>query len=286
MAGQFFVLVDERDREKFRKFTIGKFSAHAKKLLAQNKSNHLWGLHKGQIRSGRWTEVCGGSEILFAVPKNNFELIGRVGKKAINKSWGKKIWPDQPNSVDITNFLFFERLEKTKLPFSEVTGRSLDPVSAYLPGLYRMKDAINTVAGDGAQTVPIKRLPEPVKNSFPKKNSSEVSRFVRDSLLVRKLKKLYNNRCQICGYTMEYSKGKFYSEVHHYKPLEENGNDDVDNMLVLCPNHHAEFDYKMLMVGTDGMSVINRNGEKVAKIKFQPGHKLNTKNIESRGDTR
>ena len=52
-------------------------------------------------------------------------------------------------------------------------------------------------------------------------------------------------------------------------------------MLVLCPIHHAEFDYKMLVVKTDGRSVINRNGEKVAEIKFQSSHRLDMKNIQS-----
>ena len=268
MTNQFFILVDKRDNEKFRRFVVGKASSHAKEILAQNKARYLWGLHKGQLKTGGWSEIRSGTEILFTVPRNNFEIMGRVSKKAVNKDWGQEAWSDQPNSADVINFLFFEKLEETNLPFSEITERSLDPVDAYLPGLYRMRDAKN-------------KTPDRKGEPIPEKVSSEVNRFIRDSTLVKKLKKLYGSRCQICGYTIEYSEDMFYSEVHHYKPLERGGSDDIGNMLVLCPNHHAEFDYKMLVVKTDGRSVINRNGEKVAEIKFQSSHRLGMKNIQS-----
>jgi predicted restriction endonuclease len=98
---------------------------------------------------------------------------------------------------------------------------------------------------------------------------------------VRKLKDLYDNRCQVCGYTFEYDKGKFYSEVHHYNPLEEDGPDDISNMIVVCSNHHAEFDYKMMAIDIDERSLINKKGNKVGEITFHKNHRLDKKNILS-----
>jgi 5-methylcytosine-specific restriction protein A len=34
--------------------------------------------------------------------------------------------------------------------------------------------------------------------------------------------------------------GKVYLETHHVVPLHENGEDSVNNVVALCPNHHRE----------------------------------------------
>ncbi|MGA2870070.1 MAG: HNH endonuclease, partial [Verrucomicrobiota bacterium] len=48
-----------------------------------------------------------------------------------------------------------------------------------------------------------------------------------------------------CGFRIEPVPNTFYIEVHHVRPLggEHAGTDIQANMLVLCPNHHAMFDY-------------------------------------------
>lgn len=51
------------------------------------------------------------------------------------------------------------------------------------------------------------------------------------------LKKLYQYRCQICGYSaQEY--GVHIVEAHHILPFSDTQNNDSDNIIVLCPNHH------------------------------------------------
>jgi predicted restriction endonuclease len=67
------------------------------------------------------------------------------------------------------------------------------------------------------------------------------------------LKELYNYRCQICG---ENIGGKYDAnivEAHHIIPFVESLNNDANNIMVLCPNHHRiihkvtpEFDRKKL----------------------------------------
>ena len=75
---------------------------------------------------------------------------------------------------------------------------------------------------------------------------------------------------------------KFYSEVHHYNPLKKQSDDDYENMIVVCPNHHVKFDYNVIAISRDGTSIINKRGESTGeKIKFHGKHKLDKKNIES-----
>ena len=54
-------------------------------------------------------------------------------------------------------------------------------------------------------------------------------------------------KCQVCGERIECADGSFYAEVHHIRPLGGNHgvNDIRENMLVLCPTHHAMFDLRL-----------------------------------------
>lgn len=65
---------------------------------------------------------------------------------------------------------------------------------------------------------------------------------------VAALKRHYNNACIFCGTRLQVGEDSFYSEVAHIKGLGEphNGPDKASNMLVLCPNHHLQFDRGVL----------------------------------------
>jgi len=73
---------------------------------------------------------------------------------------------------------------------------------------------------------------------------SILDRKRRDTAVVLSLKNLYDDRCQLCGVRLASADGTGYSEVHHLKPLgpPHKGADVPENMLVLCPTHHADFD--------------------------------------------
>lgn len=72
-----------------------------------------------------------------------------------------------------------------------------------------------------------------------------VNRIIRDTAESKRLKDLYGNRCQVCNERIEIAEKRFYSETHHIRPLGgiHRGLDHAGNMLVLCPNHHAMFDF-------------------------------------------
>ena len=80
--------------------------------------------------------------------------------------------------------------------------------------------------------------------TLPTRHAVKTYRILRDTALAHELKQSYSFECQLCGFTIELPNGERYAEVHHIKPLGEphNGFDEIDNMLVLCPNHHAMCD--------------------------------------------
>lgn len=52
------------------------------------------------------------------------------------------------------------------------------------------------------------------------------------------LKRLYDFRCQICGNHVGISYDAKIAECHHIDYYINSLNNDIDNLLVLCPNHH------------------------------------------------
>ena len=52
------------------------------------------------------------------------------------------------------------------------------------------------------------------------------------------LKKLYNFRCQICGQNIGANYGVNVVECHHIDYFVDSLNNDAENLLIVCPNHH------------------------------------------------
>lgn len=91
----------------------------------------------------------------------------------------------------------------------------------------------------------------------PERTEYTTTRTIRDTKLSAMAKELYDHRCQLCGDRRESRDGSAYAEAHHVKPLgaPHRGPDSSENLLVLCPNHHADFDYGRVRVDPDSLVV-------------------------------
>jgi predicted restriction endonuclease len=119
----------------------------------------------------------------------------------------------------------------------------------------------------------------PDQDKLPKRVKVEISRCIRDTVLARELKARYDHTCQLCGTRITLPNGEGYSEAHHVRPLAlaHRGRDRRDNLIVLCPTHHAEFDYGVLALTPNGRHVIHldtRDDVHGARVHFERGHVL------------
>lgn len=82
--------------------------------------------------------------------------------------------------------------------------------------------------------------------------AATVSRLIRDTSITRQVKALHGSRCQVCGERLATPAG-FYAEAAHIRPLgaPHHGPDVLGNVLCLCPNHHALFDFGSFSVAPD-----------------------------------
>lgn len=78
----------------------------------------------------------------------------------------------------------------------------------------------------------------------PERVETTISRIIRDTQVANKVKAMHNYECQICGHTIVLADGTRYAEAHHIRPLgpPHDGPDSMENILCVCPNHHAACD--------------------------------------------
>lgn len=105
----------------------------------------------------------------------------------------------------------------------------------------------------------------------PSRAETTRSRIIRNTALVRELKSRYNHECQVCGGRRYREPSTPYAEGHHLKPLgtPHNGPDEKANVLILCPNHHADFDYGLISVAPDTYELAHAYEPSVDGTKLQ-----------------
>ncbi|KKQ21542.1 MAG: E14 prophage-like protein, partial [Parcubacteria group bacterium GW2011_GWA2_37_10] len=87
---------------------------------------------------------------------------------------------------------------------------------------------------------------EEIANDAPAEEKEMMRKVrIRNTNAVKKLKKLYGNKCQITGeqYTFKKRNGQYYSEGHHLIELGKNGSDSARNIVILSPLIHRMLHY-------------------------------------------
>jgi predicted restriction endonuclease len=72
--------------------------------------------------------------------------------------------------------------------------------------------------------------------------------YKRDNRTITQIKILRDFKCQICQNTIKKKDGTYYSEAAHIEPKHRKGAESADKIVLLCPNHHKEFDLGELVI--------------------------------------
>ena len=106
--------------------------------------------------------------------------------------------------------------------------------------------------------------------------TSTVSRRVRDSALTRRIKSIYQNRCQVCDTAVTGIGGRQYSEGAHVMPVGRPhlGPDTLENILCLCPNHHVQLDIGGMVILKTNDVAVNEDSVAFATLRFAKHHLL------------
>ena len=126
-------------------------------------------------------------------------------------------------------------------------------------------ETFNVNTGDSAiqfRRVTVATPPQsPIASDFgdvpPGRVLTTAYRILRDSKISRNVKQLRNYECQICGSTISLPDGSLYAEAHHIQPLGGHDGPDIsENIICVCPNHHAMLDYGVIPLSLDDLRAI------------------------------
>jgi len=96
-----------------------------------------------------------------------------------------------------------------------------------------------------------------LRPSDPKQIRINSRVYKRDNKTISLIKILRDFKCQICKVSIKKRDGTFYIEAAHIKPKYQKGAETPDNILLLCPNHHKEFDFGNLTIVSQSKDKIN-----------------------------
>lgn len=114
--------------------------------------------------------------------------------------------------------------------------------------------------------------------STPIRHAVTIQRILRSTFVAQTVKDLHRHCCQICGICLRTLAGP-YSEAAHIQPLGKphGGPDIAENVICLCPNHHALFDLGALVIGDDFRVVNTITGVEIAKLRLALRHHVGSK---------
>ncbi len=194
---------------------------------------------------------------------------------------------DQPGNAGLVT----SQLEG--LPVRVLRGAKGDP--KYSPaaglrydGLYRVEDHWSEVGRSGfriwrfrlvrlspqeaAPYIPVVNLPKGQHD--PATSTGVATRIVRSTVVAESIKRLYDYYCQVCDDRLEVPGGA-YAEAAHIRALGKphSGPDVPENVLCLCPNHHALFDNGGIYL-SDELKVVDCNGAVLGPLTKSSKHPI------------
>lgn len=119
--------------------------------------------------------------------------------------------------------------------------------------------------------------PAKAAGAAPRRRVGPTDRIVRDTKMSREVKKLHDYTCQVCG-TRLITKSGGYAEGAHVVALGDGGSDSSDNLLCMCPNHHALFDMGGLFVSA-GLEATLADGTILGLLRAAAGHSVDPANF-------
>lgn len=288
---QIFLTSIEPDQKEIFK---NKFIQSSKKQNKKMDVTHTWNFSPSEKNIKVWNNANKDDWMLFYF-NGRYSFAGKIIKKLKSKESTKKIFGKEHQNENL--ILIYDEIYEIKKGFQK-TNLEMG-FQAAIPEMHKIKliqakeksikeiikkyGKIEKYFGIKISKLKNKEITKIIPSSM-KKESQKVKtttlRRVRDTVKSKKLKKIYKNKCQLCNYSFPQYVKSGYSEVHHVWPMSDNGDDDFDNMLVLCPNHHTEFDYRVIQFDLENeFRIIDLENTNLGTITFRKDHKLDKKNI-------
>jgi len=164
-----------------------------------------------------------------------FQLHAQTDQESVIRTLSVKTNADQlyhsfmgPGSVRRLSQADHRMLVEASRDVPKESGAELLPEEALERAVYQEdKDAIAGLVRDVTHGLSLERQ-RTIIRTVPERNRT----------LVERLQRLYNGQCQVCCWNPVDEYGVPLCEGHHIQWLSRGGDDALDNLMLVCPNHH------------------------------------------------
>ena len=186
--------------------------------------------------------------ILFPIPldannykdNENSKLTGQVGYSYYEISLAERIISDELIELSKSGAQKIE-LEKLKRIYFSITEQEFD-IDILNSDELEQQEIIKIYKYEQNKSKIVEDL-KSLKETEPEVVIINQKSFKRDNKTIAQLKILRKFECQICGAKILKKNNDYYIEAAHIKSKNQKGRETPDNLLILCPNHHKEFDH-------------------------------------------
>jgi len=217
------------------------------KILHKHKTVNWPGFENNKINFNLMADK--DLSILFPIPldaekyketKGKKRLVGQVGYSYYDITLAEKIIVEELKELGKSGTQKNE-FNKLRNIYKFITGKEFDIDIVNLDEI-EQQELVNIFNKEIDKTK-IKEELLNVKGTEPETVYINQKTYKRDNKTIAQLKIIRDFKCQICGTKILKKNGDFYIEAAHIKPKHKKGCETPENILILCPNHHKEFDY-------------------------------------------
>ena len=225
----------------------------------------------------KWNGFKNNELILNIVGKKELSLLFSLPLKSSKYSDGKRLVPQVGytyKSIELAEKIIIDEIKelqragmkldeykKLRKIYKFITGRDLIEDSE--PDLKEQEELLPIVKIEYNKSQIIKEL-KAISPQTPELVEIRGKQYKRDNKSIVELKILRDFKCQICGFTIFKKDNSYYIEAAHITKKRHKGPETPDNILILCPNHHKEFDLgnKEIIERTKEKMVFDLNGKR------------------------
>jgi putative restriction endonuclease len=231
-----------------------------------------------EYKTTKWNGFENNELLSNIVAKKEISLLFPIPLKSSKYSEGKRLVPQVGytyKSIEFAEKIIVDEikeLQKAGIRLDEY--EKLRKIYRFIAGHEYTSEVADTDLKEQEELLPliktalnreqiIKELQE-IKPQNPELVEFKGKQYKRDNKSIVELKILRNFKCQICGFTILKKDNSHYIEAAHITEKRHKGPETPDNILILCPNHHKEFDLgnKKIIERTTENIVFDLNGKR------------------------
>ena len=245
MGNQYFILIDKQSEKYFQLLRRQNYNDKTREILKKNHSDGLWSIPEGHIDKNIWKNIRKNDLVFLGNSNEQIPYVGKIITKEAKKHSAEIFDLSDLDAKQRNHFLFIEKMYVKKLSFYDLIQRCEFPKNAEkIPGIYKLDrnlDFESNIQSIKKKPSKIRSKKSPKKFNWdetpiePKgKAKHEVFRYIRDPEIVKDLKKLYGNKCQICGLKIKVSKNNISVNSQNTPNLRNNLTEDTINKKDAC----------------------------------------------------